>query len=386
LNLELCQALIALEAPEATAKSVALLDSAATQEEQIAYVLHLRKAASGWTPELRKTYFSWWLKDRSKAGHPETLLRWFSEAGRGYGDGASLSNFIRNLHGQAKASLSAEEAAALADVLAAYVPPASGKPKTAPRKRAFVKEWKTEDLLPMLDQVGKDRNYARAKEVYEATQCLACHKFGAEGGAVGPDLTAIASRFTRKDILDSILDPSKVISEQYQATLIKKKNGDVLDGRIVEETADKVVLHPNQLVPDKVTVLKADIEARQPSKTSPMPPALVNTLNSGEILDLLAYLESGGRKDHPAFAGLAKAADVTDALAAAAKGGKLRLTAGNDLFGDPAPGEVKRLKVEYSIGGEPQVKVVGENAVLDLAAPEGKKLEIRRALYGVFKD
>jgi putative heme-binding domain-containing protein len=386
LDLELCQALIALEAPEATARSVALLDAAATQEEQIGYALHLRKAVAGWAPGLRKTYFSWWLKDRSKAGHPETLLRWFAEAGRGYGDGASLPKFLANLHAQAKAALSPDEAATLADVLAAYVPAGPSKAGVQPRKRSFVKEWKTEELLPLLDRVGKDRHFERGKAAYEATQCLACHRFGNDGGASGPDLTAIASRFSRQDILESILDPSKVISEQFQATLIRKRNGDVLDGRVVEETAEKVVLHPNQLLPDKVTVMKADIEARQPSKTSPMPPALVNTLTEDEILDLLAYLESGGRKDHPAFAALRKTADVTDVLAAAVKGGRLRVTAGNDLFGDPAPGEVKRLRVEFAVGGAVQAKTVSEGASLEVAAPEGAKLEIRRALYGVFQE
>jgi hypothetical protein len=51
-----------------------------------------------------------------------------------------------------------------------------------------------------------------------------------------------------------------------------------------------------------VTVKKADVERRVPSKLSPMPEGLVNVLTKDEVLDLLAYLESGGRRDHPAFA------------------------------------------------------------------------------------
>jgi putative heme-binding domain-containing protein len=385
MNVELCQVLIALGSPAATAKTVALLEAAPTQEEQVGYLLHLRKAAAGWTPELRKSYFTWWTRDRAGIGHPEHVLRWFAEAGRGYGDGASFPKFLANLHGQAKATLSPDEVAALADVLAAYVPPGN-KPKKAVRARAFVKEWKAEDFAATLDEVGKDRHFERGREVYEAAQCLACHRMGPEGGAVGPDLTAIASRFSRKDILDSILEPSKVISEQYQATRIRRRNGDVVEGRIVEETADAVVLHPNPLVPDKVTVKKADIDARQASKTSPMPPALVNVLTKGEILDLLAYMESGGRRDHPAFAALRKAADVTDRVASLVKGGRLSVRADNDLFGDPAQGEVKRLRVDYLAGDQPGSKSVGENALLEVTAPEGRKLTVVRALYGVFRD
>ena len=52
-------------------------------------------------------------------------------------------------------------------------------------------------------------------EAYEAAQCVLCHKFGNDGGAVGPDLTAVSSRFNRHDILESIIEPSKVVSEQF---------------------------------------------------------------------------------------------------------------------------------------------------------------------------
>jgi len=72
-------------------------------------------------------------------------------------------------------------------------------------------------------------------------------------------------------------------------------------GRIVEETNDTVIVQPSMLSPEKVTVKKADIASREVSKTSPMPEGLVNSLTRDDILDLLAYIESGGRKDHPDF-------------------------------------------------------------------------------------
>ena len=77
------------------------------------------------------------------------------------------------------------------------------------------------DLEPLLPQVAKGRNFARGKEAYEAAQCTACHKFGNDGGAIGPDLTAVSSRFNRSDILESIIEPSKVVSEQYQNTIVR---------------------------------------------------------------------------------------------------------------------------------------------------------------------
>src|SRR5262249_43495099 len=114
--------------------------------------------------------------------------------------------------------------------------------------------------------------------------------------------TAISSRFSRRDILESILEPSKVISEQFQNTIVRLKSGDAVEGRVVEETADRIVIQPNQLLPDKTTIRKADIKSRGPSKLSPMPESLVDVLTRDEILDMIAYLESGGRRDHPDFA------------------------------------------------------------------------------------
>ena len=292
--------LLALNAPEAVAKTVKLLEAAPTQEEQLWYVLSLRTVTEGWTPELRKAYFGWWAKGLKDAKHPDYVTKWFEDAGRPYADGASFPKFISNLRADAMKTLKPGEEAELAEVLAAYTPPGS-KPKKPQKARPLVKAWKMSDLEPALGEVAKGRSFEKGKEMYEVAQCAACHKFGNEGGAVGPDLTAVASRFARRDILESIVDPSKVISEQYAATTVRTKDGDAVEGRIVEETADKLVVQPNQLLPDKVTVKKSDMKSRAFSKVSPMPEGLVNTLTKDEILDLVAYLESGGRKDHPDF-------------------------------------------------------------------------------------
>ncbi|HXX94520.1 MAG TPA: hypothetical protein VEN81_12870, partial [Planctomycetota bacterium] len=297
-------------------------------------------------------------------------------------DGASMAKFLANFHAQAKATLTPEEQTALSDVLALYVPPGQ-KPKKPVKARPLVKEWKMEDLQPLLDEVGKDRNFERGKEVYESAQCLQCHKFGSDGGSIGPDLTAVSTRFARRDILESIIEPSKVVSEQYQATLLKLTNGTIVDGRIVEEDAQKVVVHPNQLLPDKITIKKSDIERRQPSKVSPMPPNLVDHFTKEEVLDLMAYMESGGKKEHPAFAKTRNLSDVTERVTGEVSGNRLSITASNDLFGDPVPGQVKRLRVDYLDGDEPKSKVVNEGATLEIRATEGRKLVIKKAVYGV---
>ncbi len=302
LNNELCQVLLALDAPDAVAKTVRLLKTSRVHEDQLLYVHHLRTITSGWTPELRKTYFSWWTQDRSASAHPDFILQWFADAGRPYADGSSFARFLGNFHGDAVKTLKPEETAALQPLLAAYVAPGARAPKKPAKTRTVVKAWTMGDIEPLLSQVSKGRNFDRGKEAYEVAQCVLCHKFGNDGGAVGPDLTAVSSRFNRHDVLESIIEPSKVVSEQFQNTIVELKDGDTVDGRILEENADAIILQPNPLQPEKQTIKKSDIKARRPSKLSPMPEGLVNILSKDEVLDLLAYIESTGRKDAPMFA------------------------------------------------------------------------------------
>jgi len=187
-------------------------------------------------------------------------------------------------------------------VLAGYVPKAThhkGKTITAMK---FVKEWTMADLEPALPKVSHGRNFERGQAMFEqAAQCIACHRFGNEGGSVGPDLTAVASRFSRHDILESIVLPSKVISDQYANMIVRYKEGGGIIGRIVEEKGDTLIVQPSMLSPEKVTVSKADIESKEISKVSPMPEGLLNSLTKDDILDLIAYVESGGHKEHPDF-------------------------------------------------------------------------------------
>jgi putative heme-binding domain-containing protein len=311
LNRELSQLLIYLDSPGIVKKTLDLRDTAATQEEQIHYMVALRNVKTGWSLDERKRYFAWFQNpqkteaagslrtiDHRTTAHPAETVQWFKDVGRDYGDGASLNNFIKNLRKAAVATLDDNEKGELAGFISDGPSVASTKPK---REHKFVREWKMSDFAADLDRAGKGRNFENGREAYAATQCLQCHRLGNEGGAVGPDITAVASRFSRADMLSSILEPSKVVSEQYQNITVVKKDGDDVTGRLIEETDTKLVLVPNQLTGDKVEVKKSDVQSRAASKLSPMPEALVNILTKDEILDLLAYIESGGKREHAAF-------------------------------------------------------------------------------------
>ena len=300
LNRELCQTLLALDAPDTIARALKLLTAAPTQEEQLNYVFALRTITNGWTPELRRQYFAWWAIKRYAPQHPESSLKWFIDAGRDYSDGASFTNLLVKTRRTAVSNVPQQELAALQPVLDSWIEPAP-KFRKPTKERTFVKNWLMSDLVGDLDKVGKGRNFSQGQDAVYGSLCLMCHRMGDEGGSVGPDLTAVASRYSRHIILESILEPSKVISEQYANTDITLNDGTFLTGRIVSDTDDKIILRPTMLAPDTKEIRKTDIKSKQFSKVSAMMPSLVSTLTKEEILDLLAYFESAGKPDGAPF-------------------------------------------------------------------------------------
>ena len=295
-NRELCPILLALEAPEAVSRTVALLRAAATQEEQLTYVVALRSIKTGWTENLRRDYLAWWNGARSSQ-HPLHVEQWFTDAGINFNNGASFDGFVRNALEEVKATMTPAELAAMGDLT--KVKTAEAAPS---EPRALVREWTTAELLPLLDKAGQGRDFARGKATYAAAQCILCHRYGDQGGAAGPDLTNVATRFKRRDLLESITEPSKVLSEQYRMTVFTMKDGTAVAGRISQENADKAVVMTNPFdTSTTATVAKADVQSRELSPVSLMPPGLLNTFSEEEILDLLAYLESMGDATHPNF-------------------------------------------------------------------------------------
>src|SRR5207248_138871 len=72
------------------------------------------------------------------------------------------------------------------------------------------------------------------------------------------------------------------------------KNGDELFGMIIKEDSDTLTLQTGPSDALIRTLKKSDIKERQPQSSSTMPIGLLNSLSKDQILDLLAFLESGG--------------------------------------------------------------------------------------------
>ena len=163
------------------------------------------------------------------------------------------------------------------------------------------------DLESSLDDVSHGRNFANGKAAFNDAQCTLCHRFNNEGGSIGPELTAVSSKYGRREILESILDPSKVISDQFQNVTVLKKDGENETGRLIDENDKMVVLQPKPLAPERIEIPKAEVAERNPSKVSPMPEGLLNQFTKDEILDLLAYIESVGKEKAKNFQQVAEA-------------------------------------------------------------------------------
>jgi putative heme-binding domain-containing protein len=321
VNRELSQLLIYLEAPGVVGKTLALLDKARTQEEQVHYVFYLRNLTNGWTLDQRRHYFDWfrfaeeegegqvtypqgsaysvWSNQQKAAErHDPELLAWFRAADRDYGDGASYPKYISNMRKQAIDALSQTDRKALGSLAAEDIHVASFK---LTRERKFTQEWKITDLEPQLGEVSHARNFENGKAAFNDGQCILCHRMGNRGGSVGPELTAASSKYSRREILESMIDPSKVISDQYQNYTVTRKNGEAETGRIVDENDARIVVRPNPLGSERVDIPKSDIAKREPSKISPMPAALLDQFTKEDVLDLLAYIDSGGKADAANF-------------------------------------------------------------------------------------
>lgn len=306
LNAELVQLLVYLRAPSVVEKTLKLMDELGKEEvpdwgylvsrneryggtvgavlnnmpplRGIHFAFTLRNAKEGWTLEQRKKYFSFFLE---AAKHP---------------GGASYPGFLTQMREDALLTCSPAEKVALEPITSKSL---VGTIEVSPPKGPG-RKWTKEEALKVLGSRLRGRNYDRGRNLYHAALCAKCHRYNAEGGAIGPDLSTAAQKFSMPDLLDSIIEPSKVISDQYGSHRVLTAEGEVIEGRVVEIGDELHIYTVEANAPPKV-VKKSDVEMMEVSKVSQMPKELIDPLNEEELLDLIAYLKSGGNRRAPEF-------------------------------------------------------------------------------------
>ncbi len=279
VNRELCRLLAVTGAANIVEKTIGMMESSATQEDQIHFARSLRIVREGWTDELRRRY-----------------LRWF-EKGAAMQGGSSFKGYLKTIREEFIAGLDADSRAALAEMVAAG--PADVDPYAELKARPIVRKWTMADLSPVLAKADWDnRNLENGRSVFVQAQCFKCHLFQGEGGSVGPDLTGLHRRYTLEYLMETLVDPDKSISDQYQATVFEMSDGKLVVGRVANLSNDELMVQTDMIAPGKLTRLKrSDIDGMRPSTTSPMPSGLLDSFTESDILDLMAWLRSAGPDD-----------------------------------------------------------------------------------------
>lgn len=308
VNAELCRVLSHLNAPSVVAKTIALMkvteaEALAYDEEMLSrhrygkaileamanapnsqnihYAYCLRGVSDGWSRENRKVYFSW-LNDSLKQ--------------RG---GKSFAGYLRAIRQEAIDQLPPEEATALEPLLGkiggvdlAELPLPEGPPVA----------WTTETVMELFKDGLRDRDFDNGKKMFAAGRCVACHRMQGSGGYSGPDLGSVGSRYSIRDIVVAIIEPSDSISDQYQAKEITLDDGTKRFGRMIRRGKRQIDLAMNPYdISDVTGVPTKEIETIRRSQVSMMPPGTLTLMNAGEVADLMAYLVSGGDRDHEVF-------------------------------------------------------------------------------------
>ncbi len=258
------------ESPELSELVVRDLLSGENQDDQITGLMALRNRRTGWTTEARK------LQLQTLAAMPQMV------------GGEGLPAFHAWIERETMQTLSPDEQTLYTNLKAS-----NQKSEPLPPSRPLVQKWMLETLTDVADHPNQG-NVTRGEAIFRDALCARCHRFGQRGPSVGPDLTSVAGRFSRHDILDSIINPSKAIAENYRAETIQTADGKVVTGRLMpggDFRSEKVRLIPDLLRPDQIIELdKQSIEDHRQSELSPMPQGLLDSFTKEEISDLLAYL------------------------------------------------------------------------------------------------
>jgi putative heme-binding domain-containing protein len=174
---------------------------------------------------------------------------------------------------------------------------------TLPKPKGPGVAWTVKAALELLTKEPlTGRDLANGKKMFSAGKCVACHHFGNDGGGVGPDLTNLAKRSEYKSILESIITPNLVISDQYQQHIFELESGRIVTGRIVSEEDGVLSLVKSGFESNKLTKIKvSDIDSKHVSKQSMMPAETINAMNAEELKDLIAYFVSQGQSRHAVY-------------------------------------------------------------------------------------
>jgi putative heme-binding domain-containing protein len=131
---------------------------------------------------------------------------------------------------------------------------------------------------------------AHGREIFEkVAQCATCHLAGeVKGRPFGPDLTHIATKYDRAQLLESIVEPSKAIAEGFAGYNVTTIDGDVVSGFLIARNDAEVIIKDATL--QQVHVPAGKVTQVTPMAVSIMPQGLLDNLEPQQAADLLEWL------------------------------------------------------------------------------------------------
>ncbi|OYP30420.1 c-type cytochrome [Rhodopirellula sp. MGV] len=164
--------------------------------------------------------------------------------------------------------------------------------------RTFVNSWTLDDFSGAFENGLQGRSPAIGEKIFNEASCVGCHKVNESGGAVGPDLTDVYTRWKsdHQSVLREILEPSHKIDSKYATQTVLTTDGKTYSGIVLDDGDEILTLINSPDAKEPIVIRQEDIELIKRSATSMMPKALLDQYTKDEILELLTYLESAAKK------------------------------------------------------------------------------------------
>ena len=272
--------LLASTGADVAQRALTELDQADTQEARIAILYALRALDVGWN-EVRAR----WLADA------------FERELASAKGGVSVRGYIEVLRDEAFERLGLPPVKDESLVATEEVPEGSDSDGAGAKRAPH--PWSLAELEPRLAEVARGRDFARGRAVYLGASCHQCHRLAGEGANLGPDLTGAAGRYSSRDLLLSLLEPSREVPDVWRDLELWGEDGLLAVGRVESEREGELSVRDTSGT--SLRLEAAAVVERAPHALSRMPEGLLDLFSSDEILDLLAYVLAGGDRANERF-------------------------------------------------------------------------------------
>lgn len=275
-NWLLQELLVKLQSPEIISKSLGLLESATSQEEQVQYAKTLTQVDRGWNRDSALRVVKWLERTPGMTGGHLVHKAW------------------QNLRADFTETWDESLRSELAEQLAALEQPQTTDPLPAQPPRPFVRHWTIDDLLEDIQALQPLEHSPEAgQKTLAAANCLQCHRHGQRGTPIGPDLTDVGKRYDGRALLESIIDPSRQVDPKYANSSFLLTDGRVITGRTVGVSQSQLTIEIDPVNGQTLVIERDEIEQALEATRSPMPDNLLDTFTREEVLDLIALLRRG---------------------------------------------------------------------------------------------